>query len=1191
MENVKSTGKLEISLVVLINDELWKKLVESTVDIHTVEIHATCKVQKVLRKYSLPSCLKVLRICDNSLEDEDIFALIRSLKNIKSFQELDLSRTKFKESSFNCFASVLIKCKEVVTLSLTDNGLTKQELNWLINAFESMNNLNNLNLSKNNLTEAQASHIVQKIEEGKSIVSLNLSQNAIRGHEIITGICKLESLEEVDLSHNHITFHQLSSFGGGHDSLKLNAKTISLSFNHMTPEDICQFSFLVRSDLLKLSLDFNHVGSFIWSLCPLRIRQLKVLSLANTDIRGPAVEGLAFVLSSVKELEELDLSWNNFVLEDLRHLQAPLSNLTRLKKLNLSNNPDGITVTLQEVLPSLKHLEELKLSSIHLNGDNSKEFFESLKLFKILKYLDLSENTIGPNGIKALANILNEFPLLEGLDMSKSSIKEDEIALLFNSLVPLNKLKYLNLSGNRVDAELLDDALFLSPTLEEVIFSDIIHGEKLFANLMSQKPQLRKLHLSKMKLRSCDVEALATMLESLPFPRLLQELVLTDVDVADTECEKIFRAIKSLKNLRKLDLKCMRVNDKQTFFDMLTSLSFLEEMVFPCILIHDDAIKAFLNALESLKFLRNLDIRKLRIFETETDALANVLPSLHLLKKLVLGDIHFYNEDQEHLFHAVGKLRYLKELDLSHREIAKTGADAFAEVLSSLHLLGKLVMHGIDDDNETQEQLFHAVGKLRYLKELYLWYTKITKTGADALAKVLSLLQLLEKLVLAEIDVENEGQKQLFLAVGKLRYLKELDLSYTKITETGAVAFAEVLSSLHLLEKLVMCRIDDDNEAQKQLFHAVGKLRYLKKLDLRGTKITETGAVTLANVLPSLHLLEKLWLVYIDLYNAGQTQLFHAIGKLRYLKELNLACTTITEAGADALARILSSLYLLEKLLLPTKIDVDNKAQKQLFLAVGKLKYLKDLYLECSNITQTGGQAFAEMLPSLQLLESLKFLEIDFDNGSQGQLFLAVGKLKYLKDLFLHFKTIDETSADALAEMLSSLQLLEYLRLSYIAFSTKSDKQLFHAVGKLKYLKELSLYFTTIGETGADVLAEMLSSLQLLEILRLHGIEFSTKSDKQLFHAVGKLKYLKKLYLRETTITQTGAVALEKVLPTLRNLRLIALPDIKSDEEETPSDIESGEEETPSDEECDEVETPKSKLRAACRALGISDLT
>ncbi len=142
-----------------------------------------------------------------------------------------------------------------------------------------------------------------------------------------------------------------------------------------------------------------------------------------------------------------------------------------------------------------------------------------------------------------------------------------------------------------------------------------------------------------MKLRSCDVEALATMLESLSFPGLLQELVLTNVDVTDTECEKIFKAIKSLKNLRKLHLRGVSVNDEQTFFDMLLSLSFLEEIVFPFIVIHDDAMKAFLNSLESLKYLRNLDIGMRRIYETETDSLVNVLPSL--LENLNLAAFNF----------------------------------------------------------------------------------------------------------------------------------------------------------------------------------------------------------------------------------------------------------------------------------------------------------------------------------------------------------------------------------------------------------------------------------------------------------------------------------------------------------------------------------------------------------------------
>jgi hypothetical protein len=54
----------------------------------------------------------------------------------------------------------------------------------------------------------------------------------------------------------------------------------------------------------------------------MRSKHLKVLSLANTDICGPAVEGLAILLSSVTELEELNLSSNNLMLEDFRNLQS-----------------------------------------------------------------------------------------------------------------------------------------------------------------------------------------------------------------------------------------------------------------------------------------------------------------------------------------------------------------------------------------------------------------------------------------------------------------------------------------------------------------------------------------------------------------------------------------------------------------------------------------------------------------------------------------------------------------------------------------------------------------------------------------------------------------------------------------------------------------------------------------------------
>ena len=862
---------------------------------------------------------------------------------------------------------------------------------------------------------------------------------------------------------------------------------------------------------------------------------------------------------------ELNLSSNNLVLGDFQQLQSPLSNLTQLKRLNLSNNPDGISVILHEILPSLKYLEELRLSNVHLNGDGLNKICHSLASLKSLKHLDLSINAIGPDGTRALANILKEFPLLEGLDMNKSCIKEDEISVLCKGLVPLNRLKYLNLSGNRLAIEVIHDPVFLPPMLEELIFSKVIHGGKLFSNI-SLLQHLRKLHLSEINLRPCDVDALTAMLSSFP---LLEELVLAKT--ACTDCEKIFSAIKSLENIKKIDLTGIKIPDGNAIAEMLSSLLSLQELVLTNMNVTNKRDGIIFSKIKLLKNLRKLDLDGIKIWDEK--AFFDMLSSLSFLEdigleKLVLENVDFdYIDDdiQKQLFAAVGKLTYLKELELKWYKITQAGADRLAEVLPSLQLLEKLVLEnvGCDDiDYESQKQLFAAVGKLTYLKELELKWDKITQAGADSLAEVFPSPQLLEKLVLEIVDfddIDDEIQKQLFAAVGKLTYLKELELKWHKITQAGADSLVEVLPSLQLLEKLVLENIGCDgidDEIRKQLFAAAGKLTYLKELELKWHYITQAGADSLAEVLPSLQLLEKLVLEIVDfddIDDESETQLFTAVGKLMYLKELELKWYKITQAGADSLAEVLPSLQLLEKLVLENigYDDIDDEIRKQLFAAVGKLTYLKELKLKCFEITQAGADSLAEVLPSLQLLEKLVLENIgydDIDDEIRKQLFAAVGKLTYLKELKLKWHKITEAGADSLAEVLPSLQLLEKLVLKNEHYDCdivdESKKQLFTAVGKLMYLKELELKCFKITQAGADILAEVLPSLQLLEKLVLKNVDLDKIDDeiqKQLFAAVGKLTYLKELDLKGYKITQAGADSLAEVLPSLQLLEKLEL--------------------------------------------------
>ena len=1012
-----------MSVTILDNDHLLKKLNESAINIHTVEIQSACKLEDVLKKYSLPPCLQFLRITDNNLDYKDAFALVRSSSIAKDLHELDLSRTKFEGNSFSSFSSVL-DCSNIQRLYLTDIGLAEQERKCLVTVLNSMNNLKNVNLSKNNLTDAQANDILHKHGESKTVVSLDLSQNALQGDKVISKILKLKSLKELNLSHNHIRFPHWRCINGGSDNFLTKTKHISLSSNNMTCDDICVFPSLIRSDLVNLNLSSNHVGCSIWSLCSLKINHLKVLNLANSDVCGFAVQGLIKLLSSTTELEELDLSSNNLMLEDFEKLLSPLSSLTQLKKLNLNNNPDGISVILDKILPCMKWLEELRLSNTHLNGEDCNKFFESLKSLKQLKYLDLSNNAIGSFGARALANILKEFLLLEGLNLSKCCIKEDEMSALCVGLKLLKKLKYLNLSGNQINS---------------------------------------------------------------------------------------------------------------AFFNMLLCHSVLEEIVFPEVVIAGSVTVCF-NDLKSLVHLKNLDVSQTTSIDGA--ALAKVLPSFMLLEKLTLGRV----ESEIEVCNAIGKLNYLKELSLS------SSIEGLAEVLPLLQLLEKLE---IICDKESNKQLFDAVRKLKYLKKLNVFYPCAIKPDLRPLTEALPSLQLLEEL---EFECSNHygggSETQLFRAFGKLKYLKKLRI--TKITQLGVVALMEILPSLQLLENLALdvtdC-VNREGESDIELFHAVRELKYLKELDLSAIKITPQGVLALAAILPSLPLLEKIVLGECDL-DIGNEQLFYALVKLKYLKDLNLFHTEITPLGA--LIEILPSLQLLENLAFGV-INFDSGTEVQLFHAVGKLLYLKNLNVRKITITPPGAEALAQVLPSLQLLESLRLGEIEFSQGMDPdkQLFGAVGKLKYLKKLILFDSKITETGVRALADVFPSLHWLEKICIEGMKFSEGSEKQMFYALGKLRYLRKLKIFILKITQTGAIALAEAFSSLQLLEKLVLDEIDFDNESDTQVLPAVEKLKYLKTLDLDDTKITRASAKILTEILPTLRYLKTFWLPIIQSNENET----------------------------------------
>ena len=647
-------------------------------------------------------------------------------------------------------------------------------------------------------------------------------------------------------------------------------------------------------------------------------------------------------------------------------------------------------------------------------------------------------NAVGLDGMKALADIFKKFPLLERLDMNSAYIREDEVSVLCKSLVSLKKLKYLNLSGNCVDIEILDDVLGLPATLEELLLSDVIHGKKLFVE-MKQLQNMRKLHLNKLILKRSDVEALVIMLSC--FPKL-EELSLSHMDVP--ECAKILTAIKWIKNIRKIDLTGIKLSNEEALVDMLSFLSSLEELALTDMRGTNMDYERLFSAMKLLKRLKKLSLGGVRVFYS-TKAFFEMISFLSTLEDIVFPVLSFADVDSvAACFKALKSLEYLRSLDLRSTEIFKSTIGALACELPSLKLLEKLRLNfdlSIEYD-ESERDLFAAFGKLKNLKVLI---TDVYLDSENALAEVLPSLQLLEK-----VDLDIFGRfcrnKLLLDAIGKLRYLKEFSYRGT-IENTDIEAFAHALTSLPLLEKLSFGFGDISNDNYVGLYAAFSKLKYLKRLDLDiSNTAINSGAEALAEVLPSLELLEELtlqWGTFNRLDSEHEKQVLAAIRKLRYLKKLDYGSPVCCSAVVKAFGEMLTSLQLLEKLELHDGLlSLSESDVKELFIAVGKLKYLKELNLGCGiKITQTNAEALVRALPSLRMLEKLKLKPIYDINESKGkELFISLEKLKYLKKFTLDLRRTAQTKVDAFFKALASLPVLEELTLRVkFCFSHECD--------------------------------------------------------------------------------------------------------------------------------------------------------
>ncbi|ESW24131.1 hypothetical protein PHAVU_004G105400 [Phaseolus vulgaris] len=402
---------------------------------------------------------------------------LQAILNLPKLRELDLKDCSLsdhfimssKPSHFNSSTSLSV-------LHLSGNTFTSPMVFHWVSNFTS--NLVELNLDGNFLEGSTSSHFGMVMN---SLRNLDLSYNYFKARDLksFTNICTLSSLylNQNNLSEDLPSILDHLSSG----CIKHSLQELDLSSNHITGT-LSELS--VFSSLKTLFLEQNHLSGKI-SRDIILPPQLESFSIQMNFFEG----GILKSFGNACALRSLDISSNNLNEEFsliIHHLSGCVRN--SLQELSLSNNKINGTLPDLSVFLTLKRLD---LTQNQLSGKIS----EGSKLPSSLEYLFTSLNNFEGGIPKSFGNAC----ALRLLDMSRNSLSEEFPRIIHHlSGCARYSLENLYLNMNQINGTLPDFSTFTS--LKGLYLSENkLNGE--IPKDIQFPPQLEQLYMKSNSLK------------------------------------------------------------------------------------------------------------------------------------------------------------------------------------------------------------------------------------------------------------------------------------------------------------------------------------------------------------------------------------------------------------------------------------------------------------------------------------------------------------------------------------------------------------------------------------------------------------------------------------------------------------------------------------------------------------------
>ena len=1006
--NIGSIGMTNFAaddLAVVLNNN--KKLKELNLSYNNIQADGTAEIFNKITMLNLNK----LDISHNNITSQAAEDIATFLSQNTELKELDLSYNSLQTTGAVkiCRANI----SKLIKFNICHNNITTEATDDIAVFLSHNHKLQVLNLSGNDL---QCTNIFKNMQTFNDLSVLKLSDCSIISEAAkasATVLLNNTKVKEIDLSYNDLSASDAIAIFEGMKSIS-DLVAIDISHNMITDEATDSIADVLLCNTKLKELDVSHNNFSASGAVKIfkgmkTISSLEIINISHNMITDEAADHIATILSRNNNLQVLNISSNYLRSVGCAKILGGIKNIVSLTDLDIGCNKVTIKVIDNDAscLFLSSQSKELGLSNKFVHTAGAIEVFKSTENISSLKQINLADTMTTDIILDDLAAFLSQNTELKELDISSNNLQTAGVIKIFQNIKCLTSFTKLNIAHNMIDDEAAEYIATVLCNCSELVELNLCHNNlrNMSAFDCLLVPNLTKIDFSNNNIDEQTANDLATFLSQCT---KLEELDLGNNNLQTTGGIELFKNL-SCFNLKKVNISsnCLTQNAAYHIAKSLSKNNKLQEIDLSCNTLQNAGI---IKILASIKIL---NLTKLNISNNDIDGIET------LLRRDVI------------------RATKLITLNLSCNKI---NYPSFNEFLFAISNLIQLNMHNIGITDETAEALAFVLSRNVNLQELDISDNMLHPLGISHIFEK-STISLLAKFNISNNVIGDEAADVVGSFLSKNIKLKELDVSFTNLYESGTT----------------------------KLCKKIANLSKLTKLNIGGNNFTHLAANDVAKVL-----LNNTTLQTIDLSDndaVGAASIFNAMkDKFTLLRSINISHNWITTEAAEDIATVLSQNIHLKELYL-----ADNFLGATICKGLMNISYLTHFDISCNKISDEAAHDIAIFLLHNPELEVVDLSDNLIQATGATKIFGGIRAHSNLNKVSICKNAVTDEAADAMAKFLSQSSKLKEFDVSYNYLQTVGAVKIFRAI-KTSNLSKLNINNNSITGGALPAIIDILST-------------------------------------------------------------------------------------------------------------------